>query len=1085
MNLKKVILLSFVLSSNLAMFAQSVNMNIQNVSVKKAMTVLKQQSGYSFVYVSSDLNLSHKVSVKATSLAQAVEQIISGQGLSYEIKGKNIVLSQKATPSSNSSKKDSPSQAQKRQVRGQILDAAGEPIIGATIKEKGHANGCVTDLDGNFSLEINANSELEVSYIGYSAQTIKPSFAKAMTINLKEDVEALSEVVVVGYGTMKKSDLTGSVASANLKDFENAPNTNIAQALQGTVPGLNIGQTTAAGTTPSISIRGENTISGNSSVLVVLDGIIYTSSLSSINPNDIESIDVLKDASATAVYGAQAANGVLLITTKKGKEGKTRINFSSSYTFSNPTKNLHPMNRSEYLQFTKDFWYDKAYMGPDYTTPNPDFNVADYLPDTPMLDSSQPDGISATDYDWWGAGTQTGHIFENRLSASGGNGKMAYLLSYENTNQSGFIKNDDFKRNSIRINLDITPNTWLKFGVQSFASFVNMDGAEPSIWGLMTESPLISPYDENGEIVPYPFQTLDTNPLMGSNVSDKERHNYFFANAYAEVKLPIKGLTYRLNYGNNYRIDNHYYASKYGASLTGDAYKNHTEYYDYTLDNILNYNRDFGKHSVGATLLYGISERKYDTTNADAQNFARLTLGYNDLSLGTNQYTTSGAWDEALLYQMGRINYKYDNRYLITATVRRDGYSGFAKNNKFAIFPSVALAWNINQEKFFQVKWIDQLKLRAGWGISGNQTSRYKSLAKVSMSSAYVFGDGGTTEIGQQVSTMSNNDLKWEKTEGLNFGLDFAFLNSRINGTLDFYVNTTRDLLYDLAIPTITGFSSVSSNIGKLRNKGIEFTITSRNIVTKDFEWSTTFNISSNSNKIISLTGVDNDGDGKEDDLVASNLFIGESLQSIYNYKIDGIWQLNDDIPTGYHPGNYRIVDTNGDGEITVDDRVILGKKTPAYRFGILNNFRYKQFNLSFFINSIQGGKNGYLQSNSETLVRGDTNARRWNRMSELAKDYWSPSNPDATYSRSIQGGSISATRYQSRSFVRLQDVSLSYVLPKAWVNYIGLENLSLFFSGKNLITLTKWKGWDPEAGSGYGGRPVLRSFSFGLNLTL
>lgn len=332
---------------------------------------------------------------------------------------------------------------------------------------------------------------------------------------------------------------------------------------------------------------------------------------------------------------------------------------------------------------------------------------------------------------------------------------------------------------------------------------------------------------------------------------------------------------------------------------------------------------------------------------------------------------------------------------------------------------------------------------------------------------------------------MGNNNLKWEKTEGVNFGLDFAFFNSRINGTIDVYSNTTRDLLYDLAIPTITGFGSISSNIGKLRNKGIEFTITSRNIISKDFEWSTTFNISSNSNKIISLTGIDSDGDGKEDDLVASNLFIGESLQSIYNYKIDGIWQLSDDIPKGYHPGNYRIVDTDEDGEITVNDRVILGKQAPAYRFGILNNFRYKAFNLSFFINSIQGGRHGYLQANNETLVRGDTNARRWNRMSELAKDYWSPSNPNATYSRSIQGGSIGGTRYQSRNFIRLQDVSLSYVLPKTWINSIGLENLSLFFSGKNLITITKWKGWDPEAGSGYGGRPVLRSFSFGLNLTL
>lgn len=1084
MNLQKSILLSAFMFCSLLITAQTVNIQLKNVTVKKAMSELKKQTGYAFVYEASDLDVTQVITVNASDLKQAITQILSGQNAKYEIKGKKIVVSYKPQIPSGAQKQTTQVKP-KQHITGQILDHNGDPIIGATIMEKGTSNGTVSDINGKFALDTNLQSELEISYIGFKNQIVKSKQGQSLTVNMTEDIESLSDVVVVGYGTMKKSDLTGSVASANLKDFENSPNTNIAQALQGTVPGLNIGQITTAGSTPSISIRGENTISGNSSVLIVLDGIIYTSSLSSINPNDIASVDVLKDASATAVYGAQAANGVLLITTKKGKSGKPKLSFSSSYTISNPTKDLHPMNRSEYLQFTKDFWYDKAYMGPDYTTPNPDFNIAEYLPDTPMMDSNQPDGISALDYDWWGEGTQTGHIFENRLSVSGGTDVVSYLMSYENTDQSGYLKNDDFKRNSIRVNLDVTPNNWLKFGLQSFASFINQDGAEPALFALMVSNPLISPYDANGDIVPYPFNTLDENPFRNSNVSDRERHNYFFANAYAEVKLPVKGLTYRINFGNNYRIDNHDYASIYGASLMGEAYKDHAEYYDYTVDNILNYNGQFGKHSVGMTLLYGASERKYNSTNADARNFSRLALGYNDLSLGAEQYTKSSAWDEALLYQMGRINYKYDDKYLVTATVRRDGYSGFAKNNKFAIFPSLALAWVLSQEKFFKAKWVDQLKLRAGWGISGNQTSRYKSLAKMTTSSAYVFGDGSQTEFGQMVSTMANNDLKWEKTTGMNFGLDFVLFNNRLSGTLDVYSNTTKDLLYDLSIPTMTGFSLISSNIGKLRNKGIEFTLTSRNFVTKDFEWSTTFNISSNSNKIISLTGLDNDGDGKEDDLIASNLFIGKAISSIYTYKIDGIWQLHDDIPTGYHPGNYRVVDTNGDGETTVDDRTIIGKTSPAYRFGILNTLRYKSFNLSFFINSIQGGSNGYLGKNSETLVRGDTNARRWNRISELAADYWSPNNPNATYSRCTQIGTINPTRYQSRSFVRLQDVTLGYTIPQIWVNKIGLEHLNLFISGKNLLTFTNWKGWDPEANSGYGGRPVLRSISFGLNLTL
>lgn len=1080
------LVLTFVFSQNL--FAQQVNLSGKTTSVKEVMSQIERQTGYKFFYNSTTIDVNRFVTIKEKkiSLQRLLTKLFVNTNVSYKIMDKNIVLNSKSSSDSDSGLKSyDKDNRQKHKISGKVIDASGEPIIGATVRESGTNNIAVTDIDGNYTLMVSSmNSKIDFSYIGYDEQVLSLNGRYKLNSTLHESNKALNEVVVVGYGTMRKSDLTGSVVRANIKDFEDVPNTNLGQMLQGTIPGLNVGQTTTTGVTPSLSIRGDNTLSGNSNVLIVLDGIIYTSPLSSINPNDVESVDVLKDASATAVYGAQAANGVILITTKKGKKGKTRVNFSTSYSFSTPTKNYKPMNREEFLQYTRDYWYDKAYLGPDYTTPNPDFDIAGYLPDTPMKDSSQPDGVSANDYSWFDNGTQTGHIFENRLSVSGGNDKMSFLMSYENTNQEGFIKNDIFKRNGVRINLDVTPNDWLKFGAQTFASFINQDGDEPDWWGLLVGCPLIKPYKEDGSLVPYPFETLETNPFMGSDVSDKERHNYFFGNLYAEVKLPIKGLTYRVNFGNNYRLDNHYYASKYAASLNGEAYKHHSQYYDYTVDNFLNYSLSFGKNAIAATLLYGVSERKYDYTSADATNFARLTLGYNNLGLGTNQYTNSNAWNEALLYQMGRINYRYDNKYLLTATIRRDGYSGFAKNNKFAIFPSVALGWNISEEKFFNVSWIDRLKIRAGWGISGNQTNRYKSLSKVNSYPAYVFGDGGSTLIGQEVVSMSNSDLKWEKTSGINFGLDLSILKNRIDATLDIYFNTTKDLLYDLAIPTITGFSSVSTNIGKLRNHGIEFTINSRNILTKDFEWSTSFNISANKNKIVTLTGQDLDGDGKEDDLVASNLFMGKDISSIYGYKIDGIWQLDDDIPTGYHPGNYRIVDTTKDGKITTDDRVIIGKATPAYRFGILNTFRYKNIKLSFFINSVQGGKNGYLGVNDQTIVRGNATSLRWNRVKELAFDYWSPSNPNAHYSRSIQRGVITPTRYMDRSFVRLQDVSLSYTFPRSLTSRIGLENLYIFFSGKNLITITDWKGWDPEANSGWYGRPVLKDYSLGLNLT-
>jgi TonB-linked SusC/RagA family outer membrane protein len=978
-------------------------------------------------------------------------------------------------------------------VTGTITDERGEEIIGANVQVKGTTKGTVSDLSGHFSIDVPESAVLVISYIGYQTQEIPVANETNLLIQLKEEASLLDEVVVVGYGTMKKSDLTGAVASANLKDFEKSPNTNIVQSLQGTVPGLNIGQITSAGATPSIDIRGKTTLSGNTNVLIILDGVIYTSSLSSINPNDIESIDVLKDASASAIYGAQAANGVLLITSKKGAAGKAKVSFSSSYSISNPTNDLRTMNRAEYIEYTKKLYYDQAYSAPGYTTPNPDFDLASVLPDNPMRDANQPDGVSPYDYDWWSEGTQTGSILENRLSISGGTEDVSYLISLENVDQKGYIVNDNFKRNSIRVNLDAKPYKWAKLGVQAFGSFVNQDGAEPELAALRRQNPLITPYDDNGDLVINPFNTVDQNPFLASEVNDKERHNYFFANLYTEINLPLKGLTYRLNFGNNYRRDDLFRASEYAASLNGEAYKQHRTYHDYTVDNILNYNNTFGDHGVAATLLYGASEREEDYTEARATHYERLNLGYNSLELGTERYATSDAWNEALLYQMARVNYKYKDRYLLTATARRDGFSGFAENNKTAVFPSVALAWILSEEDFFKVSWVDYLKIRGGWGVSGNLTGRYSSLASVTTSTGYIFGDGGDPELRQQLSSMSNEDLKWEKTAGFNGGVDFYLFNNRLTGSIDAYQTETTDLLWDLALPSTTGFTQVRSNIGKIKNYGFEFILTSRNIVSKDFEWSTTFNFSTNKNEIVTLLGIDKDGDGVEDKfgLSASNLFIGESTSAIYNYAIDGIWQLDDNIPAGYRPGNYKIrdVDVSEDGtySITADDRVILGSGDPAYRFGMLNKLRYKCFTLSFFINSVQGGENGYLQAhdiNYSAVSRAEANHRRWNMPAELAANYWSPSNPDATFSLATGIGATNPLLYQSRSFIRLQDVNLSCNLPHKWLNPIGVENLDVFINGKNLITITDYMGWDPEAGQHYNGRPVLKSFTLGLNIT-
>jgi TonB-linked SusC/RagA family outer membrane protein len=981
--------------------------------------------------------------------------------------------------------------AQDKAIRGRVTTDTGEPIPGASVVIKGTAKGETTKASGEFSVRAAKGAVLVITSIGYATKEITVGDDTNLNIQLVPATTDIGEVVVVGYGTQKKKDLTGAVASVNLESMSGAPNTNIGQYLQGTVPGLNVGIATVAGGTPPISIRGRVTLNGNQNVLIILDGIQYTGSLSYINPDDIASIDVLKDASSTAVYGAQASNGVILITSRKGKiNQKPRIAFSTAYTNQYPTVgNLKPYDREGYLNYLKEAFYDKAYLGPDYTTPNPNFKIED-VADNSIRDGQG--GLLPNNYDWFGEGTNTGTIAENNLSISGGGDRVTYLVSGSLVDQKGFIINDKFKRKSIRANVETRPLTWWKVGLLASAAFINQDGAEPSFGSLQRMTPLIVPYDATGKLIPFPMNTLEPNPFTTYNVDDYDRTNYYFANIYSDIDFPfLKGLNYRMNFGNNSRLSKHFFSSIYDAGQTGRAYKEFQDYYDYTFDNILTYSKTFGSHDITATLLYGAVGRKFNSTFSEARGFPRLTLSYNNLSQGNIQLAQSDAWEENLAYQMARVNYKFRDKYLLTAIVRRDGFSGFAKNNKYGTFPVLALGWILSEENFMKgITPLNYLKLRAGYGVTGNQTSRYTSIARVTTSAAYVYGDGGTTAFGQQVSSLGNDNLKWERTKGLNAGVDFAAFNSRLTGTLDYYRNNTYDLLYSVAIPGVTGFGNITTNLGQIRNTGFEATLNYNVIEKKDFKWSATFNFSANNNKIITLTGMDANGDGKEDDLVSSSLFVGKSISTIYNYQLDGIYQLNDTRIPGFPVGSVRIVDQNKDNDITQQaDRVFLGRQEPAYRMSLLQTFSYKAFTLTLFLNSIQGGKDGYLGNNNPSFFRED-NSIRVNNLQGI--DFWSPTNPTGKYPRNISGShaKIEPNMYQDRSFVRLQDVSLSYNMATLFKKFKA-QSINLYVSGKNLYTWTNWEGWDPEAndvdgnpmGLIIGGRPVLRGFTVGLNI--
>lgn len=991
-------------------------------------------------------------------------------------------------------------------VTGKVVDETGTGLPGVNILVKGTTNGTTSDVNGSYSLAVpGGEAVLVFSFIGYETQEVPIGGRSTIDVSLVASIQSLAEVVVVGYGTQKKVDVTGSVARVDLEAMANAPNTNIGQYLQGTVPGLNVGLSTFSGGTPPISIRGQVTLNGSQSVLIIVDGIQFTGSLSSINPDDIASIDVLKDASATAVYGAQAANGVILITTRKGRPGQMRIAFSSAYTTSKPTVDMRPLNREEYIEQMKDaFWkpvgtQPGAFLAPDYTTPDPSFNVA-LAVDATMRDPDTQE-LLPNDFDWWDESTNTGSIFENTLSISGGSDKVNYLLSGGIVDQKGLIINDNFKRKSIRANLEVSPFSFWKIGLQSSGSFVNQDGAEPNLGQINITSPLLVPFDANGDLIPSPTNTVVPNPFLTYYVDDRDRHQYYFANIYSDLDIPfIKGLNYRINFGNNFRTDQHYFASEYGANLTGQAYKENQEYYDYTFDNILTYTKTFGKHEITITGLYGAIERTNSFTRAEGTGFARLNLSYNNIQSANIKNITTSAWKEALNYQMGRVNYKFNDRYLLTATVRRDGFSGFAQNNKYGVFPSVGLGWIVSSENFMSsLATVNFLKLRATYGTIGNQTQRYSSLASVSTNSSYVFGDGGGTAFGQQVTTLNNPNLKWERTQGLDIGVDFTLLENRLTGSLDYYNNNTYDLLYNVTVPTATGFDNIKTNLGQIHNTGFEASLTYQIINKGDFSWSATYNFWANRNKIIKLKGVDADGDGKEDDLVSDGLFIGKSINTIYDYEAGPIYGLDDTPPAGFYTGSLSVIDHTGEGTIDPSDRVFLGRQEPAYRMSLNNTISYKGFTLSFFLNSIQGGKDGYLANNTPRYYRDD-NAIRNNIMNNF--DFWSPRNPDGRYPRVIEGNHPvrEPNLYQSRSFVRLQDVSLGYALPSGILSKIKAQSVNIYISAKNLATWTNWEGWDPETmvpiydnnlgrnvdqpnGLRTDGRPVFRAFTFGVHI--
>lgn len=968
-------------------------------------------------------------------------------------------------------------------VQGRVTDKEkGEAVPGVNVVLKGTQKGTTTDVNGNYSIAVNSTTDVLVfSSVGFGAQEITVGNQTSINVILESDSRTLGEVVVVGYGSQSRRNVTGAVAKIDMKQTENLPNTNVTQSLRGRVAGVQFTDSGRPGQNGSILIRGPRSLSGGNDPLIVLDGIFFNGSLADINPNDIESMEVLKDASAAAIYGSRAANGVILITSKRGTTRKPTIRINAFSGISELGRTVKLLSPERYLQKTLDY---RTQSG----LPSDPANVASYLTTTEAANYKAGNVI-----DPWKAASQPGRIGSYDLSLSGRNEATNYYLSAAFTNEKGVILQDDQKRVTLRANIENQVTNWLSVGMN--ATFIRRDlsGREADVASIYYSSPYGTWTYPDGEPTLYtvPEDQVSGQPIRAALLTKNEEiYNNLFSNFYGLVNVPfVKGLSYRVNYSPNYRWNHVYNFVRQDRRLTNNttsANKYNQESFDWVLENIVTYNKQISKnHGLDLTLLYGRNHQQSESTTASANQLSSDALGWNSLTLGNTQTTNSTASMIDGISSMARLNYRFKDRYLFTLTARRDASSVFAANNKYATFPSAALAWIASDESFMRkASFVDLLKFRLSYGAVGNQAIQpYQSLS-LSGITQYVFGDSGPTSVGIYPATMANSNLKWETTYTTNAAVDFSLFKGRLGGTVEVYNSDTKNLIVQRSLPTLTGYTNVLTNLGATNNKGIELTLNTVNLRKKNVEWSTNIVLSANKNKIVHLYQSDTNGDGKEDDDLSNRWFIGQPITVYYDYVFDGIYQQGDQIPSGSQPGFIRFKDLNGDGKIdATNDRTIIGQGgQPKLRWGVTNNVSYGNLSLSVFVNAMQGWMSDFILLDPNSTKSENSPGRALN---QIDAGWWTADNQSNTRPSLVYTNPLGYNYYVSRNFVRIQDVSLAYTFPSKLVSKIHAANLRVFLSGKNLYTFTDWPGTDPESGgttkaSFY---PMPRSYTLGLNI--
>lgn len=1067
-----------------------VSIRMNNVKLDKILNEIENQTDYLFIYNNQvDINKITSVKVKNEAVAQVLDKILSGTGINYELEGTHIILTTEAI-------KDLHAQQQAKTVTGTVTDVSGEPIIGANIRIKGTTTGTITDIDGNFSIEAEPQSVIEVSYIGYLTQETVINNQKSIRFLLKEDTKTLDEVVVIGYGVQKKADLTGSVANINTEKLNTQSNANIGQALQGKIAGVDIvSQGGAPGSGTRIMVRGIGTLN-NASPLYIVDGM-YMNSIDHINPNDIVSIDVLKDASSAAIYGSRAANGVIIVTTKEGSntEGKPIIDLSVNLGISTASKFLDMLDAKGWAEVT---------------------TIARQAIGKPALDMAT-DLANKPDNDWQDIMFRPALMQNYNLSVKGGGKYSTYYTGLGYFNQDGIVKGTNYQRYNIQSKNDYKRGIF-SAGTNLIISFSHDKPLHQELRGgmigtILQSVPTLEKYDDTreggyggtyGDVVniPHPLAIID------DNIMDRYNENVkIFANLYAQIEL-FKGLKYKLNLTPDFSFERYKnYLNKYDFGLATNSITQLTERQrrrrNILVENLLTFDRTFGEHKISALAGYTYQDSRFRHIQAYGEG---LPQGLEEIDAATTNRSNEGnSWRSVLTSILGRVFYSYQNKYLFTATIRRDGSSKFGKNNRYGYFPSFSLGWNVAEEKFMEnVHWLDQLKLRGGYGVLGNQEiDNYQYSSTITTGINYPDGNGGLLQ-GAFPKNFANPDIKWEETAMTNVGIDFMAFNNRLSLTADYYVKNTKDILLTVPIPISSGGANDPiRNAGKIRNNGFEFNLGWMDQPNPDISYGINLIGSFNKNKVIAMGSESGSikGGSTNQNITTSETKAGYPIGGYWLISTAGYFNSQEEVDAyakdgkkiqpAAEPGDIKFVDANNDGVINDDDRVFQGSPFPDFTFALNGNMRYKNFDLSIGLQGVLGNK--IYNATRQTLE----DVTKGSNFLASCLDYWTPENKNASHPRLTWDDPNRNTRAESDrylengSYLRLRSVQLGYTFPQTWFKG-AIQHARVYINAENLFTITSYSGYSPDVNAdnaNYRGfdnfiYPTNRTFMLGLNVT-